>query len=83
MGKTVTTELAYMHPARTRNPLNLEHSPGGSSSGSAAAVAAGMVPIAVGTWRNRKAAIVGALSTPTGVRVPCPSSSSMSALMCR
>ena len=52
MGKTVTTELAYMHPARTRNPLNLEHSPGGSSSGSAAAVAAGMVPIAVGTQTN-------------------------------
>jgi Asp-tRNA(Asn)/Glu-tRNA(Gln) amidotransferase A subunit family amidase len=49
MGKTVTTELAFMHPARTRNPRNLEHSPGGSSSGSAAAVAAGMVPIALGT----------------------------------
>jgi Asp-tRNA(Asn)/Glu-tRNA(Gln) amidotransferase A subunit family amidase len=52
MGKTVTTELAHMHPARTRNPLNLEHSPGGSSSGSAAAVAAGMVPIGVGTQTN-------------------------------
>ncbi len=49
MGKTVTTELAFMHPARTRNPRNLKHSPGGSSSGSAAAVAAGMVPIAIGT----------------------------------
>jgi Asp-tRNA(Asn)/Glu-tRNA(Gln) amidotransferase A subunit family amidase len=49
MGKTVTTELAFMHPARTRNPRNLDHSPGGSSSGSAAAVAAGMVPIALGT----------------------------------
>ena len=49
MGKTVTTELAFMHPARTRNPRNLEHSPGGSSSGSAAAVAAGMVPFALGT----------------------------------
>jgi Asp-tRNA(Asn)/Glu-tRNA(Gln) amidotransferase A subunit family amidase len=52
MGKTVTTELAYMQPARTRNPLNLEHSPGGSSSGSAAAIAAGMVPIALGTQTN-------------------------------
>ena len=52
MGKTVTTELAYMQPARTRNPLNLQHSPGGSSSGSAAAVAAGMVPIALGTQTN-------------------------------
>jgi Asp-tRNA(Asn)/Glu-tRNA(Gln) amidotransferase A subunit family amidase len=49
MGKTVTTELAFMHPARTRNPRNLEYSPGGSSSGSVAAVAAGMVPIALGT----------------------------------
>ncbi len=52
MGKTVTTELAYMHPARTRNPLNLEHSPGGSSSGSAAAVAVRMIPIALGTQTN-------------------------------
>jgi Asp-tRNA(Asn)/Glu-tRNA(Gln) amidotransferase A subunit family amidase len=48
-GKTVTTELAYMQPARTRNPHNLEHAPGGSSSGSAAAVAAGMLPIAIGS----------------------------------
>lgn len=49
MGKTVTTELAYMHPSKTRNPHNPAHTPGGSSSGSAAAVAAGMVPLAVGT----------------------------------
>ena len=49
VGKTATTELAAFHPARTRNPQNLEHTPGGSSSGSAAAVAAGMVPIAIGT----------------------------------
>ena len=49
IGKTATTELAAFHPAKTRNPQNLEHTPGGSSSGSAAAVAAGMVPIAVGT----------------------------------
>jgi Asp-tRNA(Asn)/Glu-tRNA(Gln) amidotransferase A subunit family amidase len=52
MGKTVTTELAYLQPGRTRNPLNLAHSPGGSSSGSAAAVAAGMVPVALGTQTN-------------------------------
>jgi Asp-tRNA(Asn)/Glu-tRNA(Gln) amidotransferase A subunit family amidase len=52
MGKTVTTELAYMHPSKTRNPHNVEHTPGGSSSGSAAAVAAGMVPIALGTQTN-------------------------------
>jgi Asp-tRNA(Asn)/Glu-tRNA(Gln) amidotransferase A subunit family amidase len=49
LGKTATTELANMTPTRTRNPRNLEHTPGGSSSGSAAAVAAGMVPAAVGT----------------------------------
>ncbi|MDP2696536.1 amidase [Thalassospira sp.] len=49
MGKTVTTELAFMHPSKTRNPHNSAHTPGGSSAGSAAAVAAGMVPLAVGT----------------------------------
>jgi Asp-tRNA(Asn)/Glu-tRNA(Gln) amidotransferase A subunit family amidase len=49
MGKTVTTELAYMQAGKTRNPLNPAHSPGGSSSGSAAAVADGMVPLAIGT----------------------------------
>lgn len=52
MGKTVTTELAFMHPAGTRNPHNLDHSPGGSSSGSAAAVAAQHVPLTVGTQTN-------------------------------
>jgi Asp-tRNA(Asn)/Glu-tRNA(Gln) amidotransferase A subunit family amidase len=49
LGKTVTTEFAYMQPAHTRNPHNREHAPGGSSSGSAAAVGAGMLPIALGT----------------------------------
>lgn len=49
MGKTVTTELATYAPGKTRNPHNPAHTPGGSSSGSAAAVAAGMVPLAVGT----------------------------------
>ena len=52
MGKTVTTELAVFSPGKTRNPYNPEHTPGGSSSGSAAAVAAGMVPLAVGTQTN-------------------------------
>jgi Asp-tRNA(Asn)/Glu-tRNA(Gln) amidotransferase A subunit family amidase len=49
LGKTVTTELANMFPGVTRNPRNLQHTPGGSSSGSAAAVADGMVPLALGT----------------------------------
>ncbi|PKP85320.1 MAG: amidase [Alphaproteobacteria bacterium HGW-Alphaproteobacteria-2] len=49
MGKTVTTELAYLHPGKTRNPVNPGHTPGGSSQGSAAAVASGMVPLALGT----------------------------------
>jgi Asp-tRNA(Asn)/Glu-tRNA(Gln) amidotransferase A subunit family amidase len=52
LGKTVTTEFAFMHPGKTRNPWNLAHTPGGSSSGSAAAVAAGFVPAAIGTQTN-------------------------------
>lgn len=49
VGKTVTAELAYADPGPTANPWNTAHTPGGSSSGSAAAVAAGVVPIALGT----------------------------------
>jgi Asp-tRNA(Asn)/Glu-tRNA(Gln) amidotransferase A subunit family amidase len=49
MGKTVTTEFATRHPGATANPANLAHTPGGSSSGSAASVADGMVPLAFGT----------------------------------
>jgi len=48
LGKTVTTAFAYRTAGPTRNPRNLEHTPGGSSSGSAAAVAAGMVPFTIG-----------------------------------
>lgn len=48
-GKTETTEFAYIDPAPTRNPWNLEHTPGGSSSGSAAAVSSGMCPSALGS----------------------------------
>src|SRR5688572_16100069 len=49
MGKTVTTEFAFRQPGKTRNPWNPAHTPGGSSSGSAAAVAAGFVPVGIGT----------------------------------
>ena len=52
LGKTVSTEMAVYSPGKTRNPHNPEHTPGGSSSGSAAAVSAAMVPFAVGTQTN-------------------------------
>jgi len=63
LGKVHTTEYAFFDPSPARNPWNLEHTPGGSSSGSAAAVAAGMVPLALGTQTvasvNRPAAYCG------------------------
>ncbi|MBT4332016.1 MAG: amidase [Candidatus Cloacimonetes bacterium] len=58
MGKTVTTEFAYFHPGATCNPHNFAHTPGGSSSGSAAAVAAGFCPLALGTQT------IGSISRP-------------------
>ena len=74
LGKTVTTEFAYFGPGPTRNPHNVEHTPGGSSSGSAAAVGAGMCPLALGTQTvgsvNRPAAFCGAIGfKPTSGRI--------------
>jgi Asp-tRNA(Asn)/Glu-tRNA(Gln) amidotransferase A subunit family amidase len=70
MGKTVTTEFAFMVPAKTRNPWNSAHTPGGSSSGSAAAVACGMAPAAIGTQTNgsiiRPAAFCGVVGYKPG-----------------
>src|SRR3970040_1771221 len=69
MGKTVTTECATYTPGKTRNPHNPAHTPGGSSSGSAAAVAAGMVPLALGSQTNgsviRPAAFCGVYRVQT------------------
>jgi Asp-tRNA(Asn)/Glu-tRNA(Gln) amidotransferase A subunit family amidase len=66
IGKTVTTEFAYFHPGPTRNPHDPTRTPGGSSSGSAAAVAARMVPLALGSQTNgsviRPAAFCGAFA---------------------
>ena len=75
LGKTVTTECAYFSPGKTRNPQDPEHTPGGSSSGSAAAVAAGMVPLALGSQTAgstiRPAAFCGAYGfKPTHGLVP-------------
>ncbi|MCW5627014.1 MAG: amidase, partial [Burkholderiales bacterium] len=70
LGKTVTTEFAFMVPNVTRNPWNPECTPGGSSSGSAAAVASGMVPAALGTQTNgsiiRPAAFCGVVGYKPG-----------------
>jgi Asp-tRNA(Asn)/Glu-tRNA(Gln) amidotransferase A subunit family amidase len=75
MGKTVTTEYAYYNPGKTRNPHDPERTPGGSSSGSAAAVAAGMVPGAIGSQTNgsviRPAAFCGVVGfKPTHGLIP-------------
>jgi Asp-tRNA(Asn)/Glu-tRNA(Gln) amidotransferase A subunit family amidase len=70
IGKTVTTEFAYFHPGKTRNPRDVTRTPGGSSSGSAAAVAAGMVPLAIGSQTNgstiRPAAFCGVFGAKPG-----------------
>ena len=70
LGKTVTTEFAFMQPGKTRNPWNAACTPGGSSSGSAAAVALGQVPAAIGTQTNgsmiRPAAYCGVVGFKPG-----------------
>jgi Asp-tRNA(Asn)/Glu-tRNA(Gln) amidotransferase A subunit family amidase len=75
LGKTVTTEFAYFEPGATTNPHNPRHGPGGSSSGSAAAVAAGETPLALGTQTVgsviRPAAFCGVVGfKPTYGRIP-------------
>ena len=75
LGKSVTTEFAYFEPGPTRNPHNLTHTPGGSSSGSAAAVAAGLCVLSLGTQTIgsiiRPAAFCGVIGfKPTLGRVP-------------
>ena len=75
LGKTVTTEYAYFHPGKTRNPHNPARTPGGSSSGSAASVAASMVPGAIGSQTNgsviRPAAYCGVVGfKPTHGLIP-------------
>ncbi|MBH1965772.1 MAG: amidase [Comamonadaceae bacterium] len=85
VGKTVTAEFAYAFPGPTRNPWNSGHTPGGSSSGSAAAVASGSVPLALGTQTGgsiiRPAAYCGVVGfkptlkrvNPGGIKVLSPS----------
>jgi Asp-tRNA(Asn)/Glu-tRNA(Gln) amidotransferase A subunit family amidase len=75
LGKTVTSEFAFFTPGKTLNPWNPAHTPGGSSSGSAAAVAAGFVPAAIGTQTNgsviRPAAFCGIVGyKPTAGLIP-------------
>jgi len=75
VGKTITTEFAFFEPGPTRNPHNLNHTPGGSSSGSAAAVASGLCLLALGTQTNgstiRPAAFCGIVGfKPTYGRIP-------------
>jgi Asp-tRNA(Asn)/Glu-tRNA(Gln) amidotransferase A subunit family amidase len=77
IGKTVTTEFAHVTPQATRNPRDLSRTPGGSSSGSAAAVADGMVPVALGThtvgWFARNAldlSLLGRVLLRDGKRWP-------------
>lgn len=73
IGKTATTPMAYLDPTATRNPRNPAHTPGGSSSGSAAAVGAGIIPLAVGTQTGgsviRPASFCGVASVKPSFRL--------------
>jgi aspartyl-tRNA(Asn)/glutamyl-tRNA(Gln) amidotransferase subunit A len=75
LGKTHTTEFAYFDPSPARNPHNIAHTPGGSSSGSAAAVGAGAVPLAIGTQTvasvNRPAAYCGVAAFKPSTQSTC------------
>ena len=75
LGKVHTTEFAFFDPSPARNPYNLAHTPGGSSSGSAAAVAAGMAPVAIGT---QTVASVNRPAADCGIAAYKPSSRSLS-----
>jgi len=75
LGKTHTTEFAYYDPSPARNPHNINHTPGGSSSGSGAAMGAGMVPAAVGT---QTVASVNRPAAYNGIAAFKPSTRSMS-----
>lgn len=68
LGRTVTTEFAHADPGPTRNPHNTEHTPGGSSSGSAASVAAGLCPLAVGSQTIGSVARPAAFCGVVGVK---------------
>jgi aspartyl-tRNA(Asn)/glutamyl-tRNA(Gln) amidotransferase subunit A len=75
LGKTHTTEFAYFDPSPARNPHNIAHTPGGSSSGSAVAVGAGAVPLAIGTQTvasvNRPAAYCGVAAFKPSTQSTC------------
>ena len=68
VGKTVTAELAFLHPGPTRNPYDPDRTPGGSSMGSAAAVAAGVIPGAIGSQTNGSTIRPGAFSGTVGFK---------------
>jgi len=88
LGKTITSEAAFVHPPETRNPWNPQHTPGGSSAGSAAAVAAGFVHAAIGTQTNgsviRPAAFCGVVGyKPSAGLVPLDGALQFSSTLCQ